>query len=63
MKQYYYEGPIMFFDICVASVWRATTYAASEAKARSNLMYQAKKLIGKSGSGKVTLPGKIMLVG
>lgn len=63
MKQYSYEGPVMVFDICVASVWRGTTYAVSEAKARSNLTYQAKKMLGKLPSTRVTLPGKIMLVG
>lgn len=63
MKQYSYEGPVMVFDICVASVWRGTTYAVSEAKARSNLTYQAKKMLGKLPSTRVTLPGKIVLVG
>lgn len=53
----------MVFDICVASVWRGTTYAVSEAKARSNLTYQAKKMLGKLPSTRVTLPGKIVLVG
>lgn len=63
MKQYVYEGPVMVFETCVASEWRGTTYAVSEAKARSNLVYQAKKMLGKLPSAKVTLPGKVRLVG
>ena len=43
MKQYSYDGPVMVFDICVASRWVGITYAPTEAKARSNLTYQAKK--------------------
>ena len=62
MKQYSYEGPIMVFDVCVASNWRGTTYAQSEAKARSNLTYQAKKLLNKLPNTRVTLPGKIVLI-
>lgn len=62
MKLYEYEGPIMVFDTCVASNWRGATYAVSEAKARNNLTYQAKKLLNKLPSTRVTLPGKITLV-
>lgn len=63
MKQYSYDGPIMVFDICVASRWVGITYAPTEAKARSNLTCQAKKMLGKLPSTRVTLPGKIQLVG
>ena len=63
MHQYRYEGPIMFFDTCVASRWLGVTYAVSEAKARNNLTYQAKKELNKSPSSKITLPGKLVLVG
>ena len=63
MKTYSYEGPIMVFDICADPHWRGTTMAPTEAKARSNLTYQAKKLLGKAPSAKVTLPGKITPVG
>ncbi|MBE6724913.1 MAG: hypothetical protein E7576_06925 [Ruminococcaceae bacterium] len=63
MKLYSYEGPIMVFETCVASNWRGVTYATSEARARSNLTYQAKKFLGKLPSSRVTLPGRIQLVG
>lgn len=63
MKQYMYEGPIMVFETCVASNWKAYTYATSEAKARTNFSYQAKKALNKLPSTRVTLPGKIQLVG
>lgn len=59
---YEYEGPIMFFNTCVASNWRGSTYAVSEVEARNNLTYQAKKLLNKLPSTRVTLPGKITLV-
>lgn len=62
MKLYEYEGPIMYFDTCVASKWKGTTYAVSEEKARNNLTCQAKKLLNKLPSARVTLPGKITLV-
>ena len=63
MKQYMYEGPIMVFETCVASNWKAYTYAVSEAKARTNFSYQAKKALNKLPSTRVALPGKIQLVG
>ena len=37
MKQYKYDGPVMRFDDCIQHRWTATTIAATEAKARSNL--------------------------
>ena len=63
MKLYSYEGPVMVFDVCVASMWRGSTYAVSEAKARSNLTYQAKKALNKVPGTRVTLPGKIVCIG
>lgn len=63
MKLYQYEGPVMVFETCVASKWKGATYAVSEAKARSNLTYQAKMALNKLPNSKVTLPGKIVLVG
>jgi hypothetical protein len=38
MNLYSYEGPVMEFDKCVAFIWKASTYAPSEKKARSNMM-------------------------
>lgn len=63
MKTYMYEGPIMYFETCVASNWRGYTQAVSVAQARNNLTCQAKKLLNKLPSTRVTLPGKITLVG
>jgi hypothetical protein len=62
MNQYSYEGPVKEFDRIVSSKWKATTYAQSEAKARSNLAFQYKKMYKKSASSKITLPGKIVLI-
>ena len=63
MKQYFYDGPIMVFDKCVASEWKAATTAVSEKQARNNLTYQAKQYLGKVTSARVTLPGKITVRG
>jgi hypothetical protein len=51
----------MEFDRCVANGWSASTVAASEKKARSNLIYQFKKSNNKSPNAKITLPGKLEL--
>ena len=58
MNQYMYDGPVMEFDTCVANRWQGSTYAASEKKARSNLVYQFKK----KTSTRITLPGKVVTV-
>ncbi|MBQ4000192.1 MAG: hypothetical protein II643_04260 [Oscillospiraceae bacterium] len=63
MKCWSYDGPVMAFDICVAPRWVGVTYAMTEAKARNNLTFQAKKMLNKIPNTKVTLPGKIKLVG
>lgn len=61
--RYAYCGPVMEFDRLVASNWKGETIAPSEAKARSNLAYQFKKKNNRIASVKVTLPGKITMVG
>lgn len=58
-EKYIYNGPVMKFDTCIKSRWSAETYAASAAKARSNLMYRFKKENGFEKSAKITLPGKL----
>lgn len=60
MNLYYYDGPVMEFDRCIAERWQASTYAASKTKARNNLMYRYKKLNNKTVTVKITLPGKII---
>lgn len=62
MKQYSYDGPVMEFDRCVANRWKASTYAVSEKKARSNLTYQYKKKNNKLPNTMITLPGKLISI-
>ena len=57
-----YDGPVMEFDKCIANRWRASTYAPSPEKARSNLVYRFKKENNRMVSAKVILPGKIIMV-
>lgn len=61
MKQYSYDGPVMKFDICVASHWKGETTAVSESKARSNLAFRYKKENGLSSKARITLPGKLIV--
>ena len=64
-EQYYkyvYDGPVMVFEQCVANHWKGETFAPSEQKARSNLMYQFKTKNNRVASSKVSLPGKIKMV-
>ena len=61
-KLYSYDGPVMEFDRCIAHNWRNTTYAVSEKKARSNLIFRYKKENGKAPTAQIKLPGKITLV-
>lgn len=62
MNKYSYDGPVMEFDRCITNRWKASTYAVSEKKARSNLTYQYKKRNNKLPNTKITLPGKIILI-
>jgi hypothetical protein len=62
MHEYMYEGPVMEFDTCINRKWKATTYAVSERKARSNLTYRYKREHGKTSDAVIKLPGKITLV-
>ena len=62
MNHYSYDGPVMEFGILVVSRWKASTYAPSENKARSNLTYQFKKNYNRTASTKITLPGKIVMI-
>lgn len=62
MERYVYEGPVEEFGRCIAARWTATTYAVSEAKARSNFEYQFKKQFNKAKNTRITLPGTIKRV-
>ena len=63
MALYSYNGPVLEFDRIVANHWQSQTYAVSEAKARSNLIFQFKKTYGKVPRTKITLPGKVVVEG
>lgn len=63
MTLYSYDGPVFEFDRIVDNHWRAQTYAVSEAKARSNLVFQYKRNTGRAPRSKITLPGKIVAEG
>lgn len=60
--RYTYEGPVLAFDRIKADRWKGETTAVSEAKARSNLIYQFKRENGLVARTKITLPGKIKLI-
>lgn len=59
MPKYFYDGPVMEFNICIADHWKGETFAPSESKARSNLAYQFKKNNRRIAGTKITLPGKL----
>lgn len=63
MALYSYDGPVLEFDRIIANHWQGQTYAASEAKARTNLAYQFKRETGRVPRTKITLPGKIIVEG
>ena len=44
MDLYSYTGPVTMFDRCVANYWKGETYASSERKAKSNLIFQYKQV-------------------
>lgn len=61
MQKYSYDGPVEEFGKCVTNRWQAITYAPTERKARSNLMYQYKRQFKKVSNTKVNLPGKLII--
>lgn len=63
MNRYSYDGPVKEFDTVISNRWTGTTYAESEKKAKSNLAYQYKKTHGKALSSKISLPGKLKIIG
>lgn len=62
MNRYSYEGPVMEFDKCVQHRWYGETMAVSEKKARSNLIFQWKKINNRIAGTRISLPGKIELI-
>lgn len=63
MKRYVYDGPVEEFGKCITNRWTASTYAVSESKARSNLVYRFKQQFNKIPTTKITLPGEIVQMG
>lgn len=60
MIEYRYDGPVMRFEDCIQYRWTASTFASSEAKAKSNLAYRYKRENGLMPNTKITLPGKLI---
>lgn len=61
-KRYVYEGPVTIFGKCVTNRWKASTYAESAKKAKSNLAYRYKQMNNLTANSKVELPGTIVMV-
>ena len=61
MNLYQYEGPVMQFENCVNQKWKASTYASTPSKAKSNLAYRYKRENGLMANARITLPGKLIL--
>lgn len=61
MNKYSYDGVVKELDTIISNRWRGSTYAASEKKARSNLIYRYKREHGKSPDSKITLPGNLVM--
>ena len=58
-KQYSYDGPVLEFDRLLTEHWKATTFASSPSKAKSNLAFRFKKETNRMAASKITLPGPI----
>ena len=63
MALYSYDGPVLEFDKIISNRWQGQTYAPTEARARSNLAFQFKRMTGRVPRTKITLPGKIVVEG
>ena len=59
---YEYTGCVLRFATIVIRNWHAFTYAVSEAKARSNLEYRAKRELGLLPNAQIRLDGKLKRV-
>lgn len=58
-RLYTYNGPIERFGKWVGN-WRGQTYAATAAKAKSNLTYQARQAMGLTATAPLKLTGKVV---
>lgn len=62
-RKYSYNGPVMIFDQCITNLWYGETKAVSERKAKANLIFQWKRAHGFAPNAKVSLPGRVKLMG
>ena len=63
MPKYVYDGPVMEFGRILVYRWRGETLAPTDRKAISNLEYQFKRNNNRLPGAKITLPGKLKMVG
>ena len=60
---YIYKGPVCDgFGKCIAVSWEGMTYASSERKAKSNLMYQFNVRNNRLPSSRITFPGELFVL-
>lgn len=62
MYKWRYDGPVMEFNTCVCNRWTGETVATSEARAKSNLVFQFKKQNNKCARTVVSMPGKLIRI-
>ena len=58
---YFYRGPVMYFDKIVTNNWTGETTATSEAEAKRNLAFRFKQDAGLAKTARITLPGKLVV--
>lgn len=59
IKKYYFKGSATKFDKEIASNLDLSTLATSEAKARSNFIFQIKRQLGLERNAKISIIGNI----
>ena len=64
MAKYLYQGPVVNgYGVCIMNKWQSTTVAETESKATSNLLYRFKKTHNMTPTAKISLPGKLTIIG
>ncbi len=58
-KKYTYEGAVYAFDNLATNHWKASTWAASEARAISNLKYRFRQFAGMVQRTPITFDGRL----
>ena len=59
--KYQYDGPVMVFGT-YRGTFKGETFANSDARAKSNIAYQAKQKMKIAVNAKVELPGKLKIL-